>query len=40
MGPECSKAIKRKAKMGYGYKAIRPKVPWTVKVYAVKSMRP
>ncbi len=35
IGPEASKAIKRKAKMGYGYKAIRPKVTWTVKVCAI-----
>ncbi len=30
--PEASRAIKRKAKMGYVYKAFRPKVTWTVKV--------
>ncbi len=35
IGPEASKAIKRKAKMGYGYKTIRPKVTWTVKVCAI-----
>ncbi len=35
IGPKASKAIKRKAKTGDGYKAIRPKVIWTVKVFAI-----
>ncbi len=35
IGPEASKAIMGKAKMGYGYKAIRPKVRWIVKIYAI-----
>ncbi len=33
--PEASRAIKRKAKICYGYKAVRSKVTWTVKVYAI-----
>ena len=35
IGPEASRAIKRKAKMCDGYKAIRPKVTWTIKVCAI-----
>ncbi len=35
IGREASKAIKRKAKMGYEYKAIRSKVTWTVKVCVI-----
>jgi hypothetical protein len=35
IGPEASKAIKMKAKMCYGYKAIWPKVTWTVKVCVI-----
>jgi hypothetical protein len=34
--PEASRTIKRKAKMCYGYKAVRPKVTWTVKVFAIE----
>ncbi len=35
IGLEASNAIKRIAKMGYAYKAIRPKVTWIVKVCAI-----
>jgi len=35
IGREESKVIKGKAKRGYGYKAIRPKAIWTIKICAM-----